>query len=248
MKHRGYTLVELLVVVAIIAILAAMIAPVLMQAKEAARMRTCAENMRQLGFAITRYIDDNNGYGLPVTPPAYETPWILCIEPLIPNYIPGSLASLKGELPTFGRRTLQVQPKHIWVCPGDINRGGGDAGRPYWWHSGSSYLYPGPSAYQNGTDPLDKSDAKPRKPMTWCNHRRDILLADFWYDFHSGQKVSHKFNENPLLPAPTNVSILQTKSMNVLFLDLHLKACTAGERKEYMEFTKNTDNPYKSKK
>ena len=53
MRNRGFALVELLVVIAIIAILAAMIMPVLLQAKEAARMKTCTGNLRHLGCALT---------------------------------------------------------------------------------------------------------------------------------------------------------------------------------------------------
>lgn len=238
MRTKGYTLVELLVVVAVIAILAAMIAPVLLQAKESARMRCCAENLHQLSLAISRYMDDNNGYGLPRSPSSgYPNPWIFCAEPLIPRYIPGSLNALRN------RESAKSHPKALWVCPGDIYRGNLTSGQPFWHYCGSSYMYPGPGAYISGTSlMIYDSDSAPRKPLTWRNHRRDILLADYWFDFHSGQSVEHNFGTGSLVP-PAWVSTGFSKIINVLFLDLHLGIATPAERYQYQKYTLYVDNP-----
>jgi prepilin-type N-terminal cleavage/methylation domain-containing protein len=56
---RGFTLIELLVVVAIIALLAALLLPALTGSKEAARSARCKSNLRQLGFALNLYLQDN---------------------------------------------------------------------------------------------------------------------------------------------------------------------------------------------
>ena len=59
MKNRcGFTLIELLVVIAIIAILAAILFPVFAQAREKARAITCLNNMKQIGTALTTYLQD----------------------------------------------------------------------------------------------------------------------------------------------------------------------------------------------
>jgi prepilin-type N-terminal cleavage/methylation domain-containing protein/prepilin-type processing-associated H-X9-DG protein len=58
--RRGFTLIELLVVIAIIAILAAILFPVFAKAREKARMSSCASNCKQIGVAITQYIQDND--------------------------------------------------------------------------------------------------------------------------------------------------------------------------------------------
>src|SRR5262245_21150751 len=62
MRHscgrRGFTLIELLVVVAVIALLAAMLLPVIAQAREKARQASCLSNLQQLGLAQLVYVQD----------------------------------------------------------------------------------------------------------------------------------------------------------------------------------------------
>ena len=58
----GFNLTELLVVVAIVALLATLLLPALTKAKEQGRSSICKNNMRQLTLAMVLYADDNNDY------------------------------------------------------------------------------------------------------------------------------------------------------------------------------------------
>src|SRR5688572_22539669 len=62
-KHKhGFTLLELLVVVGIILLLAALLVPALSQAKKFGVRMICLSHVRQLGLAARMYADDADGW------------------------------------------------------------------------------------------------------------------------------------------------------------------------------------------
>ncbi len=61
LRRRGFTLVELLVVIGIIAVLLGILLPALNRAREGGRRAVCLSNMRQLGVAAFMYVQENKG-------------------------------------------------------------------------------------------------------------------------------------------------------------------------------------------
>ena len=64
MRRLGYTLTELLVVIAIIAVLVGLLIPAVLAARSASRATQCKSNLRQIGIAMTRYLDAQGDRGV----------------------------------------------------------------------------------------------------------------------------------------------------------------------------------------
>ncbi|HOP80478.1 MAG TPA: type II secretion system protein [Armatimonadota bacterium] len=236
MNRRGFTLIELLIVISIIAILVAMLLPVLLQAKDTAKMRTCASNLRQIGTSIRQYADDNQGFGLPLSPQIYPAKWNLYVNPLLPY--------LKQAPTPLGARN---QSKRVWICPGDVARGNQ---LPAWSVFGSSYQYPGPGAYISSKYNADAEITPPNSPRkldAWLRPSRDFLVADWSSIHHRGQPSNQpQYEYHPVHGLEHNM-----KSYNVLMLDLHATTCTksdidhrAGKSAQFINYVLYEDNPY----
>ncbi len=113
-KCRNFTLIELLIVIAIIAILAAMLLPALQTAKEMGRRAACLSNQHNIGFAILEYSTDFDDYA---PPPGGN---------ILPNWGPtaaGNYILISGGVANFyGIMRLwnlyKISPD-IYYCPTD---------------------------------------------------------------------------------------------------------------------------------
>lgn len=107
-KNKAFTLIEVLVVVSIIALLVAILLPVLSSVQYASRTTICATHLKQIGIAVTAYAVDNKNsmphemlpttdrYKNPLDGKFYrweETPWVIKARnqydyiPLIEPYV-----------------------------------------------------------------------------------------------------------------------------------------------------------------
>jgi prepilin-type processing-associated H-X9-DG protein len=79
----GFTLVEILIIISVIALLAALLFPVIANVREQARITTCASNLRQTGLAIQQYAIDHRGFYPTINPPRPNCTWVDKLAPYV---------------------------------------------------------------------------------------------------------------------------------------------------------------------
>lgn len=122
---EAFTLVELLVVVAIILTLAIISVPVSTALTQNARATGCKSNLRQIGIAVHQYIGEHNGM-FPPTRTQYQrdpkTGIRVAKPPLydaLEAYIPHVRFTGGGPLDSPGAKASMAG---VWWCPGDVDR------------------------------------------------------------------------------------------------------------------------------
>lgn len=121
---HGFTLVELLVVIALVAILMAMLLPTLRMAREAAWKAGCASNLRQIGVAITGYAVENGGKAPPQQPPGTTTNFVYAwdkatlVEPLVKRGLTPLRTDTSSRRPAaWGGSRYDAASPGVWACP-----------------------------------------------------------------------------------------------------------------------------------
>jgi prepilin-type N-terminal cleavage/methylation domain-containing protein len=205
-RGLGFTLVELLVVIAVIAILAAIAFPVMVKAKQQAQIAECLTNMRQLGQAMHMYTGEYNDRFPPAVP--LGIPWKTgekTIQELLTPF------ARNGMIPVRAGRGFTYPYRSIFCCPSDTGILPKDdgycdicSGKAVWLQTGCSYRY----YANNQADYLRKN--RPQVPWSglapevritatkvarigaweWAvvSPTRKAVLGDIWF-WHLGDQV-----------------------------------------------------------
>lgn len=209
--RKAFTLIELLTVIAIIGILAAIIIPVAGSVRSHARQATCASNLRQWGVASQLYLNDNKGR-LPwpqntASKPAPTNNWAGAMYPYVKGG--GAVASQWADV-------QRILSPAVLGCPINDPKEAG-VGQPFFAYKMNAYL--GESVPGSGQLGVHLSDVS--------NPARTVMLAD---GRAPGQSADCKFFYYDQDTATTGsngsqaISYPHSSKSNVLFVDGHVEA------------------------
>lgn len=201
MRRNAFTLIELLIVLSIVGILAALLFPVFATARAKARSASCASNLRQLGLAVHQYAQDYDDRLPEAVDPADK---IFAIDywayPEFQAMIP-SLPYIKDVLQPYTKQ------KELWHCLGDTGYDLYDAtgqimnGRPTSYAAiGTSYFYRTQLTY----DYMNPTVFAPQRLGALADPTNTDVLYDAW-GWHGA------------------VESLEQRRYNVLCADGHVK-------------------------
>ena len=160
-KNR-FSLIELLIVIAILAILASMLLPALSQAKKKARTILCLSNMRTNAFSVLSYADENGDYVVPAWAPVYAqnlTSWHIMIDMGYLKAVDASTAD--GTFIPYAAYKSRYSNTSL-LCPEGIN-------------ITDQYIGSEPDGSKN--NPFDPKNSRPM--YMWCSFNKTRYFCSY---------------------------------------------------------------------
>lgn len=174
--RSAFTLVELLVVVAVIGVLLALLFPALQSAREATWRSRCQSHLKQIGLAVEQYTLTWNGY--------YPAPKLDMANP-------AGNVNLRDLLAPHAERN-----EAIWRCPMDVE-GFVEGSPPFFEQFGLSYQYNG-ALFSGRTLPQALGMRGQSQGMTCLAPSHETWLAADTEPFHGGKPVAARDDEEAL--------------------------------------------------
>lgn len=199
--RNAFTLVEMLVVIAIIAILASLLMPSMQSALQTARMTACTNNYRQIGYATELYLEEWRGIF-----PAYNrkygsSPYVRWNMHLLP-YLEPALAEQQG---LYFDNTVWYKAR-VFDCPS----------APAGYNSNTSSAY-GCNGWLSGSlTPVRRSQVDKPSRILYASERNDQPGIRFCVKSYEEIDFRHGGYQAPGLFVDLHVKILLTHDLDLL--------------------------------
>jgi len=188
--RHGFTLVELLVVVAIIAVLVAILLPALAAAREQARVAQCQSKLRQQGVGFSLYNGEHNDF-MPYS-----------------GHPGGNVSQVWPGTDLFvwmwliaGENAFTYRPDHIFACPSDplvktinpphrmgVSYAVNQSICPGTWHSGGQAVPARMTAIENPSQKVVVFEARKNPPTQgWAIWQGTVYDVRYW---HGGRPMA----------------------------------------------------------
>jgi prepilin-type N-terminal cleavage/methylation domain-containing protein/prepilin-type processing-associated H-X9-DG protein len=161
--RQGFTLVELIVVITILAVLAAITYPVSSRVIQSGKASACVSNLRAIGAGLQLYLGDHNQ--------------------IMPPHLWAGRKSISDDVPVIDNTlNVYVSDPRVFACPADNLGIAAGTGTSYFWNSGLDgqstaqlHFLLSPSGGQNSEIPVlsDKQGFHP-----YISNKVNLLYAD----------------------------------------------------------------------